>query len=230
MICERCERQFRTIMFLQLVWSTPVDLKADKYNSGSFWHKSDVVRYVRAWTKISAHERSLTTFVGATGCWLLLRGLTCHLFTWHWWLDLTESSAVHRNRHLRFCLLKRAQNKPKVRWLHSNLICGLPSVYLERVAMPRCAGRHSRQTCKRSATEFLNGVGRCVFHSIQRDHFLWFAVIAGCGICFHNVQECHLVEFYCCGHFYCYKCVIQLFDMARREKQHAKCPTCRWTS
>ena len=94
--------------------------------------------------------------------------------------------------------------------------------------MPRCGGRHSRQTCRRAATQYTDGIGRCMFHSMQRSHYLWFAMLAGCAICFGHPAQARMVEFYCCGKFYCYNCVMRLYDAARQcETGTAKCPTCR---
>jgi hypothetical protein len=111
-----------------------------------------------------------------------------------------------------------------------NLVCTCVLGYFFRTAaMPRCGGRHSRQTCRRPATHYTDGIGRCMFHSMQRSHYLWFAMLAGCAICFGQTSQAHMVEFYCCGKFYCYSCVMCLYDAARQsETGTAKCPTCRY--
>jgi hypothetical protein len=37
-----------------------------------------------------------------------------------------------------------------------------------------------------------------------------------------------MVEFYCCGQFYCYKCVMELYNAARRNGlKRVTCPNCR---
>lgn len=96
--------------------------------------------------------------------------------------------------------------------------------------MPRCNGRHSRQKpCNRQATCQTNGIDRCAFHSVERNHFLWFAMLMGCGICCAAVSSTsHMVEFYCCGKFYCYECVMMVFSTSRKNRVKPSCPNCRW--